>query len=193
MAVACGARSSAAPAVVTMHRVENLHHRLRRESLIGLVETLAGRMPVCWVLHGPTERAVSKEAQRRLVATGVRLIPLLPHAEFLTMLADAPLVITDGGSIQEECAILGVPTLLWRGHTDRADGLGANVVLSQFDPSVVEEFLTDPQKHRRPVSIPEFQPLLSRSSPSSPHGDEFARQHNDGVSAEQGRGDTQQR
>ena len=147
-----------APVVVTMHRVENLHRRERREALLDLVEALAGRMLVCWVLHGPTERAISGEARRRLAAAGATLVPLLPHAEFLAMLAEAPFVITDGGSIQEECALLGVPTLLWREHTDREDGLGANVVLSRFDPSAIEEFLADPQSHRQPTRIPEFSP-----------------------------------
>ena len=28
-----------------------------------------------------------------------------------------------GQRVQEECALLGVPTLLWRAHTERPDGL----------------------------------------------------------------------
>ena len=58
-------------------------------------------------------------------------------------------MVTDGGSIQEEAAILGVPTLLWRERTERPDGLGGNVVLSRYDPEVVEGFVADPQTFRR--------------------------------------------
>ena len=71
------------------------------------------------------------------------------------MLRAAPLVITDGGSIQEECALLGVPTLLWRARTERPHGLGANVVLTGYDDGIVADFLADPERHRRPPHVHE--------------------------------------
>ena len=147
-----------APVVVTMHRVENLNRRSRRRALAGLVETLAAEMPLRWVMHGPTERATSAAVKRRLEASGAELVPLVAHNRFLAMLAAAPFVITDGGSIQEECALLGVPTLVWRDRTDREDGLGENVVLSRYDPAVVEAFIADPQRYRRPARIPRSNP-----------------------------------
>jgi len=146
------------PVLVTMHRVENLHHRSRREALVGLVEGLAARGPVRWVMHGPTERALAGEFRARLSACGVELVPLMGHGAFLAGLAAAPFVISDGGSIQEECALLGVPTLLWRDRTDRPDGLGENVVLSHYEPAVVADFLSDPQRYRRGPRPLEFSP-----------------------------------
>jgi len=137
-----------APVIVTMHRVENLHRRWRREAMIDLVEKLARAMPVRWLMHAPTERAVSGGARSRLAAAGAELAPLVSHGDFLEMISAAPFVITDGGSIQEECALLGVPTLLWRDRTDRSDGVGVNVVLSRYDSAVVESFLDDPQRFR---------------------------------------------
>ena len=148
----------AAPIVVTMHRVENLHRRSRRAALVDVVESLAATNPVCWVMHGPTERALAGEARRRLSAAGVDAMPLTSHLEFLAMLAAAPFVITDGGSIQEECALLGTPTLVWRDRTDRPDGVGENVVLARYDPLIVRDFLRDPQRHRRPCRVAEFSP-----------------------------------
>ncbi len=59
-------------------------------------------------------------------------------------------MVTDGGSIQEECALLGVPTLLWRDRTERPDGLGRNVVLSHYDSEVVDAFLADIEGRRQP-------------------------------------------
>ena len=149
---------AATPAIVTLHRVENLHRRARRDALVGVVETLAAETPVRWVLHGPTERAVAGESRRRLEAAGVDLVRLMPRGAFLEMVAAAPFIITDGGSIQEECAALGVPTLLWCDRTGRPDGVGENVVLSHYDRRVVEEFLRDPGKYRRPRRMPEVSP-----------------------------------
>ena len=149
---------AAGPAIITLHRVENLHRRGRREALVSVGESLAARMPVRWVLHGPTERALAGEPRRRLAAAGVELVGLAPRGEFLDMVAAAPFIITDGGSIQEECAALGVPTLLWCERTGRPDGLGENVVISHYDGRVVDEFLRDPQQYRRAPQVPEVSP-----------------------------------
>jgi UDP-N-acetylglucosamine 2-epimerase (non-hydrolysing) len=148
------------PAIVTMHRVENLNRRERVEALVRAVEGLAATRPVRFVLHGPTEDTLDRRGWRdRLQRAGVELVGLAPHGEFTSMLRDAPLVITDGGSIQEECALLGVPTLLWRAATERPDGVGANVVVSRYDPEVVGGFLADPEAHRTP-------PVADRIRPS---------------------------
>jgi UDP-N-acetylglucosamine 2-epimerase (non-hydrolysing) len=139
------------PAVVTMHRVENLNRRERVEQLVGLVERIAADQPVRFVLHGPTEDTLARRGwAARLRRAGVELVGLAPHGEFTRMLHDAPFVITDGGSIQEECALLGVPTLLWRAATERPDGIDANVVLSEYRPDVVARFVADPEAHRSP-------------------------------------------
>ena len=76
------------------------------------------------------------------------------------MVASAPLVITDGGTIQEECAALGVPTLLWCDRTGRPDGVGDNVVISRYDKAIIEAFLRDPQQYRRSRRIPTVSPSV---------------------------------
>lgn len=143
------------PAVVTMHRVENLTNRRRVEQLVETVESMAAVMPVRFVLHGPTEETLARHGlRRRLTAAGVRMSPLLSHTQFVQLLASAPVVVTDGGSIQEECALLGVPTLLWRERTERPDGLDANVVLSHYEPARIAAFLDDPERFRaKPVDL----------------------------------------
>ncbi len=154
---ALGAAGSG-PVIVTMHRVENLHRRRRREALAALVARLAEESPVRWMLHEPTTGALGRSRLDGLERAGVDLRGLAGHTEFVEMLAAAPFVITDGGSIQEECALLGVPTLLWRKHTERPDGVGANVVVSRYEPAVIEAFLEDPDRHRRTPRIPDVSP-----------------------------------
>ena len=139
------------PVIVTMHRVENLYQRPIVQRLVDVVIGLAADRSVRFVVHGPTWEALRRGGHEdRLRAAGVELTPLAPHHEFVAMLRAAPLVITDGGSIQEECALLGVPTLVWRRRTERFDGVGANVVVSGHDPAVEQTFLADPERHRHP-------------------------------------------
>jgi UDP-N-acetylglucosamine 2-epimerase (non-hydrolysing) len=155
-AAMAGTRAEAGPgpAILTLHRVENLHRPAVLSGFVDLVERIAASMPSRVVLHGPTERALARRGYlERLEAAGVQLGPLVGHRAFVAALAAAPLVVTDGGSVQEECARLGVPTLLWRARTERPDGLGANVVLSRYDPPTVDAFVEDASRWRRPSTI----------------------------------------
>lgn len=139
------------PVVVTCHRVENLHNQQRLAYFHDMLVRVARDRPVVFAMHGPT-RAVFGERglDTSLADAGVELTELLPHRQFSTMLAAAPFVITDGGSIQEECALLGTPTLLWRRRSERPDGVGRNVVVSGYDPAAVEDFLADPSRYAVP-------------------------------------------
>jgi UDP-N-acetylglucosamine 2-epimerase (non-hydrolysing) len=49
--------------------------------------------------------------------------------------------VTDGGSNQEELAVLGVPTIVMRARTERQDGLGANAVMEGDVVGGVDEFI----------------------------------------------------
>lgn len=138
------------PAIVTTHRTENLARSSRLRRLVGYVTEIGRSEPVEFVAHGPTLNALrSTGLYRELEDAGVEVVPLLPHREFAARLARARFVITDGGSIQEECYYLGVPTLLWRKRTERPEGVGHNVVVSSYDDETVRGFLAAPEEHRR--------------------------------------------
>ncbi len=140
---------SSGPGLITIHRVENLHRRGRIDALIGLLKKAAETGPVKFHVHQPTELALRKFGKwDEVEASGVIVEPLIPYEEFLAEVIVAPWVITDGGSIQEECSMLGVPTLLWRARTERQDGLGTNVVVSNYDPNAIDAFLSDPERYR---------------------------------------------
>ena len=135
--------------LVTVHRVENLHRRERLDGLIALIDRAATLGPVRFLVHQPTEQALKRAGRwDAVLATGAVVEPLLPHDDFLAAARVAPWVITDGGSVQEECAALGVPTLLWRARTERVDGLDRNVVVSGYDREEIDAFLADPARHR---------------------------------------------
>ena len=138
------------PVVATMHRVENLKSRDHLKGFVRLLLTIAETYDVLFVLHGSTNVTFAKSGVlATLNDAGVETSDLMAHNEFVRALAAAPFVVTDGGSVQEECALLGVPTLLWRGKTERPDGLRANVVLSGYRADITADFLADPVIFRR--------------------------------------------
>jgi UDP-N-acetylglucosamine 2-epimerase len=161
-ALETGRNTATGPAMVTMHRVENLRSRERVELFAETVLRIAQDHPVHFVVHEPTRHAIGKFGVEARLATaaGVTMTPLLAHNEFVAKLREAPFAITDGGSIQEECAMIGLPTLLWRDRTEWEFGLDANVVLSHYDRAAIDAFLADPGRLRRPPSVPTVQPSV---------------------------------
>jgi UDP-N-acetylglucosamine 2-epimerase len=142
---------SSGPAVLTTHRVENLKSRKTMERFVSLLESVASDRPTVFVMHPPTELALEGfDLMSRVQGSDADVVGLTRYPEFVAMIAHAPFVVSDGGSIQEECALIGVPTLLWRRHTERPDGLGRNVVLSEFDEAIIDEFLGSYETLRQP-------------------------------------------
>lgn len=145
--------------VVTIHRVENLHRSSRLRKLLETVRDISREREILFVLHPPTEEAIAKnDLGHMLEQRSIETVSLLPHNEFVAHLREAPFVITDGGSIQEECALIGVPTLLWREHTERSDGIGDNVVLSRFDDQIISSFLSDTERFRKDEAVLTLRP-----------------------------------
>jgi UDP-N-acetylglucosamine 2-epimerase (non-hydrolysing) len=117
--------------VASLHRFQNLFEKDRLRFLVSLLETLSQRYRVHFVLHPATrKRLVSEGLFEALEACpGIHLSPRLAYSEFLRLAGRAECVLTDGGSNQEELAVLGVPTLVMRQATERQDGLGENAIM----------------------------------------------------------------
>jgi UDP-N-acetylglucosamine 2-epimerase (non-hydrolysing) len=140
-------------ALVSLHRYENIFGAKRLAALLDTVEELARERRMLFILHPPTERQIDKLGFRERLESNpnVELRPRYTYFDFVTLLESADFVLTDGGSIQEESSYLGLPCLLMRGTTERQEGLGEYVVLSNFDPEVIRAFAANPEAHRRPA------------------------------------------
>ena len=66
---------------------------------------------------------------------GLRLTEPLGYLDFMKLVANARLVLTDSGGIQEETTVLGVPCLTLRNNTERPVTVeqGTNVLVG-LDP-----------------------------------------------------------
>ncbi len=78
----------------------------------------------------------------------------LSHREFIGMLRSAEFVVTDSGGIQAEAALIGVPTLIHRKTTEQEEGVGENVVLSEWKTERLSRFLRDFATYRRSPGRP---------------------------------------
>jgi UDP-N-acetylglucosamine 2-epimerase (non-hydrolysing) len=142
--------------VVLLHRFELLGNpTLVRRTL----DLLVGRSPhrLVMVVDDLARHALGEELAR-VDRPAVEVVDKMPHARFTALLAGAAFVVTDSGGVQEETAMLGVPTLVHRRATERSEGLGANVLLSGWDLGTLAGFLDDVERYRREPVRPSVSP-----------------------------------
>lgn len=104
-------------AVMTLHRPSNVDESRSLQRLLGALVELAAEAPIVFPVHPRT--------MARLKEFGVHLpdgiIPVEPmgYLEFVGLVAQAAVVYTDSGGIQEETSVLGIPCLTLRANTER--------------------------------------------------------------------------
>jgi len=106
--------------VVTLHRPSNVDEPEALRASLEILCEVSQRLPLVCALHPRTVARVDGFGFSELLE-GARLAVLPPqgYLEMLGLMADATLVLTDSGGIQEETTALSVPCLTLRGNTER--------------------------------------------------------------------------
>ncbi len=104
-------------AALTLHRPSNVDDPARLRELLETLGDLSARLPIVFPVHPRTRKRIEDLG---LNATGdIRLTEPLGYLEFLHLMSEARLVLTDSGGIQEETSYLGIPCLTLRANTER--------------------------------------------------------------------------
>jgi UDP-N-acetylglucosamine 2-epimerase (non-hydrolysing) len=118
-------------AVVTLHRPSNVDDRRTFGEILEALAELAGNMPLLFPAHPRTTNRIKEfhferyfdfldEIQTIGVDNSrVQCIPPLGYLDFLCLMSNARLMLTDSGGIQEETTVLGVPCVTLRENTER--------------------------------------------------------------------------
>ena len=139
--------------IVSLHRYENIFKKEQLFLIVKLLEKIAEKQHLLFILHPPTAKQLEKFNLMERVQSHnhIECVSRMKHSEFLKLLQVVEYVITDGGSLQEETAFLGIPCLLFREATERQEGLDENVVLSCFREDLIFDFVSSYKKFRRQV------------------------------------------
>ena len=103
-------------AVLTLHRPANVDDPAALRGILAPIAELARSLPVVFPVHPRTRAALSGEQG---AGAGFRLVEPLGYLDFVKLMDDARIVLTDSGGIQEETTILGVPCVTLRDNTER--------------------------------------------------------------------------
>lgn len=140
-------------AVVTLHRPSNVDDPDRLKEWMDAFEEIAKEIPLLFPVHPRTQMRLKEMGWGE--GRKVRLLGQLGYLDMIGLLAEARLVLTDSGGIQEETTALGVPCLTLRDNTERPITVteGTNRVIGA-DPRkllvAIRETLAKPPALRRP-------------------------------------------
>jgi UDP-N-acetylglucosamine 2-epimerase (non-hydrolysing) len=134
--------------LATVHRPENVDD----PGLLAVIlrELAALPLPVVFPLHPRTAKSVDRFGLNRLLDPLVVLEPQA-YPAFLTLAAEAAVIVSDSGGIQEEASVLKRPVVVVRRSTERPEIAGTFGVLVPPGPRIgaaVAVWLDDVAGHR---------------------------------------------
>ena len=112
--------------VLTLHRPANVDDPARLVSTLTAIAEIARDYPVVFPIHPRTKARIAasgfdgtREWIEGMNGLGIFTIPPASYLDFIGLVDDAALVITDSGGLQEETTYLGVDCLTFRENTER--------------------------------------------------------------------------
>ena len=111
--------------------------------ILDSLEEIQRHVPILFPAHPRTMKQLQEFGlESRLAAMAkLRVTGPLGYLAFLNVMANAKMVLTDSGGIQEETTILGIPCLTLRENTERPVTVteGTNTVVGSDPQRIIDE------------------------------------------------------
>lgn len=159
-------------ALLTLHRPANVDNRDALQNILAGLKELGEDCPIVFPVHPRTQKRIKElgivldtsAAARngdsaRLERDGIRcgVIPIDPlgYLDFLCLMKNAAIVVTDSGGIQEETTCLGIPCVTVRENTERPVTVekGTNIIAGTSREGIRAAIRAQSQR-KTEVSIP---------------------------------------
>ena len=142
-------------AILTLHRPSNVDDKRLFSQMLDAFLDISKHMPVIFPAHPRTLKRIQDDDLGDYFVdhfvqgpepwdsrVRIRLIPPLGYLDFLSLMSEAKVVLTDSGGVQEETTILGVPCITLRDNTERPVTVehGTNVLVGSKPERIVTEF-----------------------------------------------------
>lgn len=126
--------------LVTLHRPSNVDDPVTLSHIMAALTEISHQIQVVFPVHPRTRQRISS-LNLDLPADNLLLTEALGYLDFLALEAQASLVLTDSGGVQEETTFLGVPCLTARANTERPVTLtaGTNRLVASEKMVLVKE------------------------------------------------------
>ncbi len=129
--------------VITLHRPSNVDNKENFEKLLNAFEQIEKRLPLIFPIHPRSQKMIDQFGLRSKVERmkNLKLLDPLGYLDFMKLLHNAKLVLTDSGGIQEETTYLGIPCITMRENTERpiTVEVGTNVLVGTDTQRIIAE------------------------------------------------------
>jgi len=127
--------------LATLHRAENVDEPDRINKIFAGLNEVATKFGKT-VLVSVHPRTAEKLEQHRIRPdpSNIRLLKALGFFDFVKLEKNSLAVLTDSGTVQEECAIFGIPNITLRDVTERPETIecGSNILSGAETNSIVD-------------------------------------------------------
>ncbi len=118
--------------LITLHRQENVDDWKRLKQFLNIFDKTFDlyKKPIIWPIHPRTLKVLNK-FKYKINSSKVIFIKPLDFFDFVNLEKDAKCVLTDSGTVQEECAIFKTPVITLRKTTERPETIesGSNFTI----------------------------------------------------------------
>jgi len=158
-------------AILTLHRPANVDDAQTFSAMLESFLDVSRHMPIIFPAHPRTLKQIQEADLGDYFVdhfldgpepwdsrVRIRLVPPLGYLDFLHLMSNAKVVLTDSGGIQEETTILGVPCITLRENTERPVTLlhGTNVLVGADPEKIIREFSRVLHDGRKAATPPYF-------------------------------------
>jgi len=131
--------------ILTLHRPSNVDKKEDFENILSILEKIQEKIKIVFPVHPRARKNIQLFDLDNKIKSMKNLIITEPlgYLDFLFLMANSKLVLTDSGGIQEETTVLGVPCVTLRNNTERPVTVeqGTNLLVSIDKDKVVEKSL----------------------------------------------------
>jgi UDP-N-acetylglucosamine 2-epimerase (non-hydrolysing) len=141
--------------VITFHRPVNVDNVENLQEILSQIIRTSELLPLVFPLHPRTRGRITQFGFDELLMRGnIIVTDPLDYLDFMHLIKNAKLVITDSGGVQEETTYIGVPCLTARENTERpiTIEMGTNklVSINGIFESAQETLLSEDKAHTIP-------------------------------------------
>jgi UDP-N-acetylglucosamine 2-epimerase (non-hydrolysing) len=193
-------------AVVTLHRPSNVDNRETFANILEALLEVSKHIPIMFPAHPRTLNRIKEfdfekyfnfpphalilkpQSSRRIgslasnlqpLACGLHCVEPLGYLDFLCLMSNSKLVLTDSGGMQEETTVLGIPCITLRENTERpvTTTSGTNVLAGVQIKQIISAALSQLKEYSSTPSKSVYSTFTTQPSALNPQPSTFNTQH----------------
>ena len=132
--------------ILTLHRPSNVDDEGIFAGIISALEVIGKEIQIVFPMHPRTEKMAKQFSLYERIASipKIKITGPVGYLDFVALMSNSKLVLTDSGGLQEETTALGIPCITLRENTERPITVteGTNTIVG-CDPELIKSTALD--------------------------------------------------